>query len=73
MCGVRTFYHYSDSGLVAEMDSNGNTLKSYGYRPGSPWGTDLLFMRENPLHGGDEPARGAAVGIHDDIAPLVGL
>nr|WP_269465326.1 RHS repeat domain-containing protein [Desulfomicrobium orale] len=45
--GVKTFYHYSDSGLVAEMDSNGNTLKSYGYRPGSPWGTDLLFMREN--------------------------
>ena len=45
--GVKTFYHYSDSGLVAEMDSNGNTLKSYGYRPGSPWGTDPLFMREN--------------------------
>ena len=47
MRGVKTFYHYSDSGLVAEINSNGNTLKSYGYRPGSPWGTDPLFMREN--------------------------
>ena len=47
MRGVKTFYHYSDSGLVAEMDASGNVRKSYGYRPGSPWGTDPLFMREN--------------------------
>ena len=37
--GVKTFYHYSDSGLVAEMDASGNVRKSYGYRPDSPWGT----------------------------------
>ena len=45
--GVKTFYHYSDSGLVAEMDASGNVRKSYGYRPDSPWGTDPLFVREN--------------------------
>ena len=31
--GVKTFYHYSDSGLVAEINSNGNTLKNYSYKP----------------------------------------
>ncbi len=43
--GVRTYYHYADEGLVAEMDSAGNVGKSYGYKPGSVWGTDPLFMK----------------------------
>ncbi len=43
--GTRTYYHYADEGLVAEMDSAGNVGKSYGYKPGSVWGTDPLFMK----------------------------
>jgi len=43
--GIRTYYHYADEGLVAEMDAAGNVTKSYGWQPGSTWGTDPLFMR----------------------------
>jgi len=30
---------------VAEADAAGNIVKSYGYRPGSTWTTDPLFMK----------------------------
>ena len=46
MHGQRTYYHYSDQGLVAELDATGTLLKSYGYKPGSPWGTDPLYVRQ---------------------------
>jgi RHS repeat-associated protein len=42
---VRTYFVYADEGLVAEADSAGNVIKSYGYRPGSTWTTDPLFMK----------------------------
>ena len=44
--GQRTYFHYSDQGLVAELDATGALLKSYGYKPGSPWGTDPLYVRQ---------------------------
>ena len=44
--GVRTYFFYSDEGLVAEYDAQGNELKSYGYRPDSTWTTDPLFLKE---------------------------
>ena len=43
--GVRTYFVYADEGLVAEVDAAGNVVKSYGYRPGSTWTTDPLFMK----------------------------
>ncbi len=43
--GVRTYFVYADEGLVAEVDETGNVVKSYGYRPGSSWTTDPLFMK----------------------------
>jgi RHS repeat-associated protein len=43
--GVKTYFVYADEGLVAEVDAAGNVVKSYGYRPGSTWTTDPLFMR----------------------------
>jgi RHS repeat-associated protein len=43
--GVRTYFVYADEGLVAEVDELGNVNKSYGYRPGSTWTTDPLFMK----------------------------
>jgi len=36
---------YADEGLVAETDAAGNVVKSYGYRPGSTWTTDPLFLK----------------------------
>ena len=44
--GQRTYYHYSDQGLIAELDATGTLIKSYGYKPGSPWGTDPLYVRQ---------------------------
>ncbi len=44
--GVRTYFLYSDEGLVAEYDMNGNELRTYHYQPDSTWMTDPLFMRQ---------------------------
>lgn len=44
--GIRTYFLYSDEGLVGEYDSSGFEIKTYGYQPGSYWGTDPLFMKE---------------------------
>ena len=46
MDGVRTYYHYSAEGLVAEADASGTITKTYGYKPGSSWTLDPLFMEE---------------------------
>ena len=43
--GVRTYFHYADEGLVAEIDAVGTETKTYGYKPGSTWTTDPLFMK----------------------------
>ena len=45
--GVRTYFIYADEGLVAEADSSGAIVKTYGYKPGSTWTTDPLFMQES--------------------------
>lgn len=45
--GVRTYFHYSDEGLVGEYDGTGAEIKTYGYKPGSTWTTDPLFIKEN--------------------------
>jgi RHS repeat-associated protein len=43
--GVRTNFVYSDEGLIGEVDASGTELKTYGWSPHSPWGTDPLFVR----------------------------
>ena len=30
---------------IAEYDGSGNEIKTYGYKPGSLWTTDPLFMK----------------------------
>ncbi|MBW2066285.1 MAG: RHS domain-containing protein [Deltaproteobacteria bacterium] len=44
--GARTYFLYSDEGLIGEYDSSGVEIKTYGYRPGSTWTTDPLFMKQ---------------------------
>ena len=44
--GVRTYFCYADEGLIGEYDSTGTEIKTYGYKPGSTWTTDPLFMKE---------------------------
>jgi RHS repeat-associated protein len=48
--GKRTYFLYSDAGLVGEYDAEGKEIKTYGYRPGSPWTTDPLFMKVAGKH-----------------------
>ncbi len=44
--GTRTYFFYSDEGLVAEYDESGNELRTYGYQPDSMWTTDPLWLKE---------------------------
>ncbi len=43
--GVRTYFVYSDEGLVGEFYSNGVELRGYGFRPNSTWTTNPLFLK----------------------------
>jgi RHS repeat-associated protein len=48
--GVRTYYAYSLDGLSGEYDAAGNLIRSYGYKPGSLWTTDPIFMAEGSTY-----------------------
>ncbi|OGC90230.1 MAG: hypothetical protein A2W25_15375 [candidate division Zixibacteria bacterium RBG_16_53_22] len=43
---IKTWFFYSDEGLVAEASSSGAVNRSYGYRPNSIWGTDPVYLKE---------------------------
>ena len=43
--GNRTYFLYSDEGLIGEYDSSGQEIKTYGYAPDSLWNTDPLFIK----------------------------
>ncbi|HDH12596.1 MAG TPA: RHS repeat protein [Nitrospirae bacterium] len=43
--GVRTYYFYSDEGLIGEYDASGTEIKTYGYGPDSIWGTNPMFQK----------------------------
>ncbi|WP_155312621.1 RHS repeat domain-containing protein [Desulfosarcina ovata] len=45
VAGTRTCFHYSDEGLVGEYEATGAVIKTYGWKPGSTWSTDPLFMK----------------------------
>ena len=48
--GSKTYYHYSVSGLIGEYDDDGSEIKSYGYAPGSMWGTSPIFQKNEGEH-----------------------
>jgi large repetitive protein len=41
-----TFFVYADEGLIGEYTAQGAASKTYGWRPGSIWGTNPLYMVE---------------------------
>jgi len=45
--GTRTYYLYSDEGLVGEYDDTGAEIKTYGRLPNAIWGSSPLFMSED--------------------------
>jgi RHS repeat-associated protein len=48
--GVRTYFHYSDEGLVGEYAADGAEIKTYGYAPGSAWSSAPMFQKVNGSH-----------------------
>ena len=48
--GKRTWYAYSQAGLVAEFDGNGKLLTSYAYKPGSNWSSDPIMLSRGAHH-----------------------
>ena len=45
--GTRTYFLYSEQGLIGEYDSQGEPIRLYGYKPGSTWSTDPLFLKKD--------------------------
>ncbi len=43
--GTKTYFMYADKGLIGEYTATGTEIKTYGWKPGSTWGTDPLFMK----------------------------
>ncbi|MCP3874313.1 MAG: hypothetical protein GY699_14310, partial [Desulfobacteraceae bacterium] len=43
--GERTYYFYSDEGLIGEYNSSGTQIKSYGYEPGSIATSQPIFLK----------------------------
>ena len=48
--GEKTYFAYADEGLVGEYDAAGREIKTYGWAPGSPWGTDPLFVKTGGIY-----------------------
>ncbi|MFH1148047.1 MAG: RHS repeat-associated core domain-containing protein [Pseudomonadota bacterium] len=44
--GTRTYFLYSDEGMIGEYDGSGTEIKACGYKPDSTWTTDPLFMKQ---------------------------
>ncbi len=44
--GIKLFFHYGDEGLLGEYDATGAIIKIYGWKPGSMWSTDPLYMQQ---------------------------
>lgn len=44
--GIRTYFMYSEEGLIAELNINGAVKKSYGYEPDSIWGSNPIFTHD---------------------------
>lgn len=41
--GETTYYIYTDEGLIAELDNNGELIVAYGWQPDTDWGTSPLW------------------------------
>jgi len=44
--GVRTWFHYTDEGLAAELDDSGTVTRSYGFHPHSFGSSNPLFVKQ---------------------------
>ncbi|MHB8894638.1 MAG: right-handed parallel beta-helix repeat-containing protein [Candidatus Geothermincolia bacterium] len=44
--GIKAYFLYSDEGLVAELDSAGAVIRTYGYEPGSVWSSTPIYQKD---------------------------
>jgi RHS repeat-associated protein len=44
--GKRTYFVYSEEGIIGEYNETGTEIRAYGYKPDSLWGTDPLFYKQ---------------------------
>jgi RHS repeat-associated protein len=42
-----TWFIYSEEGLLAEVDTLGKTVRTYGWQPGTDWGTEPLWQADH--------------------------
>ncbi len=45
--GQITWFVYGPQGLLAELDANGKTTRSYGWQPGTDWDTEPLWQADH--------------------------
>jgi RHS repeat-associated protein len=43
--GEKTYFLYSEQGLIGEYAEDGTAVRTYGYRPASKWTADPLFQK----------------------------
>lgn len=62
----RTHYLYSDEGLIAEADAQGQVTAQYGWKPGGPWSTDPVFIKTIVQGTEGGPAQISYAYFHND-------
>lgn len=45
--GTKTYFMYTDRGLIAEYTQTGELIRGYGYKPYGRWTTDPLYQKIN--------------------------
>jgi RHS repeat-associated protein len=48
--GTRTYFLYSDAGLIGEYTSAGTQTRAYGYMPGSEWTTEPVYLKSGSAY-----------------------
>jgi RHS repeat-associated protein len=62
----RTHYLYSDEGLIAEADAQGQITTQYGWKPDGSWSTDPVFIKTSIQDAQGNPGPMAYAYFHND-------
>jgi RHS repeat-associated protein len=62
----RIHYLYSDEGLIAEANAQGQVTTQYGWKPDGQWSTDPIFIKTTIQGNAGNPAQTAYAYFHND-------
>lgn len=48
--GTTTYFLYGQNGLMAEYNASGKAIREYDYWPGSYWGTNPVYLKQESEH-----------------------